>query len=457
MRTLADVFCTAYALEEDDLHKGNIGFFVTQGEGGVPTFHFFKIDHDLMFSDKIMSTEDARAANLSYGENAFQITKRDLEGFPDLKDSGNHYWPTRKVLIKTGPKAYHSDAERKAYASLKKDPEFQLMKWERFFKIACMPPDSILTQLKPHFDMNDSAEVEEMTRVFKATMSRMDELRTQLLSSMAFRERVMSSASEFMDVLVQELKTQGVTEIDINQYKQRAQQLIVLCKEIKSTDNYLSIAILSGSYRVGETLRRCRPKLKKSELESALETAKIKYEALVKDVSPNARRQDPRIQCYANIILELLSACKTIKPAYAALRLQVLPFSSNAVYSLRGALSPIRSLKAFLDTVQEIRCRPYTVLKEDQQAVISLVQHVQLDETDLKTLLDKMKSTPPSSPLGFMKEDHTSSWLLRKFRGTYADTDASKTFIFDIKKALKRRALAPNSSPKDPKEPPSLT
>ena len=128
MESLASILTASYALEEDDLHKGNIGFYVTDVEvdGEIKKkFTFFKIDHDLMFTDSIMSQKDMRFANVFYNKDSFKISTRDLDGFPDLRDSGNHYWPTKKRLMVAGDKAYKNKEERDAFAGLKNDDAFK--------------------------------------------------------------------------------------------------------------------------------------------------------------------------------------------------------------------------------------------------------------------------------------------------------------------------------------------
>ena len=60
--SMASILASSYTLEEDDLHKGNFGFYLVQKDG-KPQVVFFKIDHDLMFADSIMSFNSSRSAH----------------------------------------------------------------------------------------------------------------------------------------------------------------------------------------------------------------------------------------------------------------------------------------------------------------------------------------------------------------------------------------------------------
>lgn len=169
MESLASILTASYALEEDDLHKGNIGFYVTETQdqkGKVKKqFNFFKIDHDLMLISSIMSQKDMRIANIFYDKDSFKISKRDLDGFPDLKDSGNHYWPTQKRLISTGDKAYSNEKERKTFANLKTDKAFIDAKWKYFLKSAIMPIELIEKSLSSSLDAKK--EIDKINMVKK--------------------------------------------------------------------------------------------------------------------------------------------------------------------------------------------------------------------------------------------------------------------------------------------------
>ena len=70
MASLAHVLTTSYTLEEDDLHKGNFGFYVVQKQS-KPHVVFFKIDHDMMLADSVMSHCHTRWINWFHGAGAF--------------------------------------------------------------------------------------------------------------------------------------------------------------------------------------------------------------------------------------------------------------------------------------------------------------------------------------------------------------------------------------------------
>ena len=74
--SLASILATSYTMEEDDLHKGNFGFYLVEKEG-KPQVEFFKIDHDLMFVDSIMGFHTRRPFHLFHGPSAFDIFGED--------------------------------------------------------------------------------------------------------------------------------------------------------------------------------------------------------------------------------------------------------------------------------------------------------------------------------------------------------------------------------------------
>lgn len=96
--SLATLFATSYTLEEDDLHKGNFGFYIVEKDN-KPQVVFFKIDHDLMFAESIMSFHNSRPSHWLRGEDAFDIQIEDLLTFPKITHSANSYWPTKSSFI----------------------------------------------------------------------------------------------------------------------------------------------------------------------------------------------------------------------------------------------------------------------------------------------------------------------------------------------------------------------
>ena len=263
MDSLADVLTTAYALEEDDLHKGNIGYYVTE-EQGRPCFHFFKIDHDLMLSDKVMAARDARLANLAYTYTEFRITARDLRGFPDLIDSGNHYWPTKHALLAKGDKAYQSEEDRNAYKSLKNNEQFVQAKWQRFLKQVVVPNSFIVRCLKQPLERTD-VDLEmasTLAVVQRATASRMSELRIALVEVPEFRKYLAEHFDEAQKSIISEISQHaasiGCSEQEITQFAFAVKEAIksmVVASELSTSQTALHTAVHTQSYRSYETAK----------------------------------------------------------------------------------------------------------------------------------------------------------------------------------------------------------
>lgn len=193
MDSLASSLVGKYTLEEDDLHKGNIGIYVIK-KGGKPYVTFFNIDHDLMFSGSLTSFMDARFSNLGYRGSAFNITERDLLSFPDLQDSKNHYWPTRKrFMVKYGDdKVYADPNERTAFRELQRDPDFNRYKWKRLLKNILIPNELMQTAMGLHLDKNIPKEAAHLNLITQAMVDRVIKLRAVLFSIPQFRSYLFS-------------------------------------------------------------------------------------------------------------------------------------------------------------------------------------------------------------------------------------------------------------------------
>lgn len=191
MASLASVLCTSFTLEEDDLHKGNFGFYIVEKQG-KKNIVFFKIDNDLMLANSIMSHCQARFANWLYTSSSFAITAHDLENFPNIADSQNHYWPTSKRFFAplNDPKTYKDDEEIKAFANLAGDKNFQRAKWREFYKHVLIPPASIEARLNTIFDKKDPEDREQIVLIQQAVIARQARLRAVLFSLPKFRKYI---------------------------------------------------------------------------------------------------------------------------------------------------------------------------------------------------------------------------------------------------------------------------
>ncbi|WP_298625761.1 Dot/Icm T4SS effector AnkK/LegA5 [uncultured Legionella sp.] len=261
--SLANIFTSAYTLEEDDLHKGNFGFYLVEHEE-KPRAVFFKIDNDLMFADSIMSFYSSRPTHWGNSDDAFDISAYDLLNFPNIKDSCNSYWPTKYSFFPNpwSCKEYHNTKEVHAFSHLKDKPEFKRAKWLAFYKHVLVPEELLVRELKQCLDENDSCDRAQIALIAEATIVRQARLRTMLFSLDEFRLFVAGLSFEDKSSLVGEI-TQSCVASDKELLSSQLQSIIAhqqtLCVSehgINDEDTPLHIAIKLGDYRYDETMQK---------------------------------------------------------------------------------------------------------------------------------------------------------------------------------------------------------
>lgn len=193
MESLASVLTSSYSLEEDDLHKGNFGFYVVD-KASKPQVVFFKIDHDLMLADSVMSHYQQRYFHwFLHGVDAYAITERDLIHFPHILDSHNYYWPTiNRSTYGVMGNVYHSKADQTAFSDLAQSPEFCSFKWREFYKHVLIPPRLIEQSLNRHLDHADPTERAQLALITQSVVVRQATLRAVLFAIPEFRKFVSS-------------------------------------------------------------------------------------------------------------------------------------------------------------------------------------------------------------------------------------------------------------------------
>ncbi len=204
--SLASILATSYTLEEDDLHKGNFGFYLIEKEGKTQVV-FFKIDHDLMFVDSIMGFESRRPFHLFHGHHAFDITTEDLCSFANLKHSSNSYWPTKFGYVSNpcGSKEYHSFAETRAFSRLAKNPEFIKGKWKAFYKHILISTELIQETLEQSSDFKIASDRAHIALMTQSMVTRLAHLRAALFSIPEFRGYVLSLSEEEKEQILREI------------------------------------------------------------------------------------------------------------------------------------------------------------------------------------------------------------------------------------------------------------
>jgi ankyrin repeat protein len=140
MKDLARVLVMCYCLEEDDLHRNNIGIgFDEKGR-----LRIMKIDHDMSLYQSISSTLGNRRI-YHVNEERFVISPKDIEEFPVLHDANIHYWPT-KMRVATGSPGYDWYTI-KWFEDLSKNKVFRDAANEAFFEFVNTDPEALRKEL----------------------------------------------------------------------------------------------------------------------------------------------------------------------------------------------------------------------------------------------------------------------------------------------------------------------
>jgi hypothetical protein len=449
MDSLADILTVAYTLEEDDLHKGNIGYYVTQSANGVPKFHFFKIDHDLLFSEKIMSHKGFfRSEQFFSSSKKWHITRSDLTRFPDIH-SGNHYWPTKlqwhKQLLNL-TKAYNSEHDRQTFIDLNEDTDFNFQKWKNFLKHTLLPTKLLVDSLKQELNGVDPDTMGTVSLIQRSTLARISELRTVLLTTPEFRTmlRTKKLQQEMLEYSRQEItesaRDLGYTATQISHINQTIQTqfneyLYIIDNDIT---NPIEIAIRTNSYRPYETPARFSHELKKSYTPTLLDTSFKILLALLKTAPDNKKK----IQYYADVIEDLLIHHAPTKEH----NIDTIQSTIQELTSL-SQIEPVNSLEEFYQSLSDLRDRDQASLKQDKVAAVKLLEKANLNQDALTELQHQLSQRKPKSPLMFIKELRSELWLVRKFRGAYGSTTTSKQMhqLIHVKlEALKKNASENN-------------
>jgi hypothetical protein len=298
--SLASILTCSYTLEEDDLHRGNFGFYLRDKQG-IPEVVFFKIDHDLMFVDSIMSFCTRRPYHIFHGGNAFDIKAEDLLNFPHLIHSANSYWPT-KLSHLSNPwdnKEYHSQSEVNSFAQLQYNPAFIKAKWLSFYKHTLLPTQLIELSLTECLDKNNASNRAQIALMVQATVARQARLRAMLFSLKEFREFVLDLTQEEHFNLMNEVLSRCPASHQ-NTMLNELGEALALNKELclsgfTEGDTPLHTAIKLGDFRYEETMQMYGHLVNKknSQGQTALDVAVEKSKSATK--RPTDIRQDTRL------------------------------------------------------------------------------------------------------------------------------------------------------------------
>lgn len=441
MESLASVLTTSYTLEEDDLHKGNFGFYLVE-KNHKPHAVFFKIDHDLMFADSIMSRSHTRFFNFFHGAGAFEITAQDLLNFPHLKDSQNYYWPTRKhEYLPSMRKAYTANDEVQAFADLRDSPLFNRLKWQEFYKHVLMPETLINNVLTKHLAKTNPQDRAQLALITQSVVARLAKLRAVLFSIGEFRDFVSSLNEAEHSALVKRIvgTTTSPMATEIFHTLQQQKQL---CSQFVAGDTPLHAAIRLGDYRYHETWRSFE---QFAEQPNAVHQTPLDV-AVSMHLTSSPQTADPRTNLRSTIAHMVASGAEKTAlyqqrylPSYqVACDPHVNDYLHDAPCLVRvDGLTTIRQLKRVLRDVGEDNRYSLKMQKELSvlcvQRFINQYQdkhvHCVEDKLRLRNKLIALKQAingthhaPPAPGLQFIRQLRSELWIVRVIRGLLGGT-----------------------------------
>ncbi|MGC1181790.1 Dot/Icm T4SS effector AnkK/LegA5 [Legionella sp.] len=430
--SLASILTTSYTMEEDDLHKGNFGFYIVE-KNRKPHVVFFKIDHDLMFVDSIMGFHIRRPFHLFHGPSAFDITVEDLLSFPNLKHSANSYWPTKFGYLANpiDNKEYHSWAENKAFANLATNSEFKKVKWKTFYKHILIPTELIERTLRDCADFQNPIDRAHIALLTHAMVARVAALRAVLFSIKEFREFVVGLDERENESLLAEIfpaqhDLQEKVTTSLTHFKE-------LCTNVfEEGDTPLHTAIKLGEYRYEETVRmfahsiNTRNSVGKTPLDLAVEQIDSTEIGVKSDIRKN-------MQCITRHLLEK-GAFKTdsFKEADIDTKIQSYQFTNPYI----SRITPEYSYTEFKNILRNIGEDHQFCLKYKKNLAIECIRRwieIRKNHLDFQQELSQLrKDVNGNSPeiecagLKFIRQLRSRLWIIRQLRGLYGQTSTQR-------------------------------
>ncbi|CEG57703.1 Dot/Icm T4SS effector AnkK/LegA5 [Legionella fallonii] len=429
--SLASILASSYTLEEDDLHKGNFGFYIVK-KNGKPRVVFFKIDHDLMLADSIMSFKTLRPFHIFHGADAFDITAEDLLTFPNLASSFNVYWPTRLSFIYKpwDNKAYLDSQETEAFSLLAERPEFKKAKWLAFYKHILLSKEIMdealgecLDNLVPH----DRARIALLT---DATVARQARLKAVLFSIKEFRDCIASLTPEEHTSLQYELLV-STSELEIpTQIIESMFSYQELCQSphaFDDGDTPLHAAIKLGDYRYEETMQMFGHfiNVKNNAGKTPLDVAM--------DMAATAKKHPVDIRADVRFTMQHLLANGAEKNERFEWFNQEEHIESYKFHTLYISSSVrARTYQELKSVLQDIGEDHRFCLKFKKNLAIECINHfikANRNHPDMQPILQQLKkdmngesSKDECAPLLYIRQLRSRLWIIRLIRGLYGST-----------------------------------
>ena len=437
MDSLASVLAASYTLEEDDLHKGNLGFYVVQKDG-KPHVVFLKIDHDLMMSDSIMSYVNARFVNLRHGEHAFEVTARDLRDFPKLYDSNNHYWPTTRRYF-TSPsdsKVYSGSDELEAFIKIGQRAEFKQAKWRHFYKHILMPTALIAESLTASFDKTNPADCAQIDMITHAVVARQARLRAVLFSMPEFRLFVKKMTAAEHQVLINEIfhnVDETIRESQEGQVRQTVLTQKQLCRNevFARGDTPLHIAIRLGDYRYHETWKSFGQfaEVANSRGQRPLDIALEMTRSPDASNANNDVRSNPLLIA-KHLLTEGVYETRNYKKISRADKLKIA--TCESYFLQKDWATKVSSAAELIDIIKGIGEDHRHTLKMKKSISLNVIKaFIEVSQgkpalgqilSEFKLALNGSGGIPPAPELQFIRQLRTRLWIVRQIRGLLGGT-----------------------------------
>lgn len=179
---LARMIAASYALEEDDLHKGNYGI---DKKGRI-----VRLDFDMSGWSRTYKVKGKRTVSqagfLRTPRTRFEITERDVKSLPELHDANPFYWPTSLFY-------YFDDSQD--FRNLQDDFEFNQHKYFTLLMF-CLIPEAYIRKLakwyiEPKFSDDRDLHVKgliERQKNLRNTMLRMPGFQCFALNKGVFKQ-----------------------------------------------------------------------------------------------------------------------------------------------------------------------------------------------------------------------------------------------------------------------------
>lgn len=445
--SLASILSTSYTLEEDDLHKGNFGFYLVEKDG-KPHAVFFKIDHDLMFVDSIMGFQTRRPFHLTHGAHAFDITVDDLMSLACLKNSCNSYWPTKFGYIANpfDNKEYRNYADIDAFARLSNNAAFIKAKWKSFYKHILIPTQLIERTLKECSDMKKASDRAQVALVTQTLTARLARLRAVLFSIKEFRDYVSQLNEQETKALLKEIiPLHGHNESLIQQVQESFVRSKTLCHEkhgFENGDTPLHTAIKMGEYRYEETISmfgqfiNVKNKEGKTPLDVALERV-------------HTFRGDQNVGKNAYFIMKHLlnnGARKTnlYKLADIDSAVKAYRYSNPYVQEIRASMS-YGEFKRILRNIGEdhrfcLKFQKNLAVECIKRFIEVNKQHPNFEDRllQLRNDINGYSSDEESAGVKYIRQLRSKLWIIRQLRGLYGWTSTQWEINSTINQALEQ-------------------